>query len=416
MSLKSEFLNEIKQRGFIYQSSDIEDLDSIMQNQSITGYIGFDITSDSLHVGSLIQLMLLHWLDFYEHKAIALVGGGTTLVGDPSGKDKSRQILNIEDINKNISTIRNTFDMFINLNKKAEIVNNYDWLSGLNYIDFLREFGSKITLNKMLTFESIKNRLDREQPLSILEFNYMLLQSYDFYYLNRNYDCILQMGGSDQWGNILNGVELIRKINKKKSFGITSPLLTNSDGSKMGKTADGAVWLSEKKLSNFDFFQYWRNVEDEDVGKFLNLFTKLPLNEIKKLSSLKNKEINEAKQILAYEVTKLVRGEKQALEAQDITNNLFKTKITDSRANNISIQSIEIKNHTFSIIDAIEKLNLVNSRSEIKRLIKSNGVKINDTVYLQNDFSLSKFHESDYLKITIGKKKIGIVNIIKNKL
>ena len=416
MSLKSEFLNEIKQRGFIYQSSDIEDLDSIMQNQSITGYIGFDITSDSLHVGSLIQLMLLHWLDFYEHKAIALVGGGTTLVGDPSGKDKSRQILNIEDINKNISTIRNTFDMFINLNKKAEIVNNYDWLSGLNYIDFLREFGSKITLNKMLTFESIKNRLDREQSLSILEFNYMLLQSYDFYYLNRNYDCILQMGGSDQWGNILNGVELIRKINKKKSFGITSPLLTNSDGSKMGKTADGAVWLSEKKLSNFDFFQYWRNVEDEDVGKFLNLFTKLPLNEIKKLSSLKNKEINEAKQILAYEVTKLVRGEKQALEAQDITNNLFKTKISDSRANNISIQSIEIKNHTFSIIDAIEKLNLVNSRSEIKRLIKSNGVKINDTVYLQNDFSLSKFYDSDYLKITIGKKKIGIVNIIKNKL
>ena len=224
------------------------------------------------------------------------------------------------------------------------------------------------------------------------------------------------MGGSDQWGNILNGVELIRKINKKKSFGITSPLLTNSDGSKMGKTADGAVWLSEKKLSNFDFFQYWRNVEDEDVGKFLNLFTKLPLNEIKKLSSLKNKEINEAKQILAYEVTKLVRGEKQALEAQDITNNLFKTKISDSRANNISIQSIEIKNHTFSIIDAIEKLNLVNSRSEIKRLIKSNGVKINDTVYLQNDFSLSKFYDSDYLKITIGKKKIGIVNIIKNKL
>ena len=416
MFLKSEFLNEINQRGFIYQSSDIEDLDSIMLNQSITGYIGFDITSDSLHVGSLIQLMLLHWLDFYEHKAIALVGGGTTLVGDPSGKDKSRQILNIEDINKNISTIRNTFDMFINLNKKAEIVNNYDWLSGLNYIDFLREFGSKITLNKMLTFESIKNRLDREQPLSILEFNYMLLQSYDFYYLNRNYDCILQMGGSDQWGNILNGVELIRKINKKKSFGITSPLLTNSDGSKMGKTADGAVWLSEKKLSNFDFFQYWRNVEDEDVGKFLNLFTKLPLSEIKKLSSLKNKEINEAKQILAYEVTKLVRGEKQALEAQDITNNLFKTKISDSRANNISIQSIEIKNHTFSIIDAIEKLNLVNSRSEIKRLIKSNGVKINDTVYLQNDFSLSKFYDSDYLKITIGKKKIGIVNIIKNKL
>ena len=292
MKVKSDFINEIKSRGFIYQASDIDDLNIIMNKKTIVGYIGFDITNDSLHIGSLVQLMLLHWLDYYDHKAIALVGGGTTLVGDPSGKDSSRKILNKEDIDKNISNISKTFDKFINLKKKSIVINNYDWLSEINYINFLREIGSKVTLNKMLTFESVKNRLEREQPLSILEFNYMLLQAYDFVHLNKNYDCILQMGGSDQWGNILSGIDLIRRINNKKAFGITSPLITNSDGSKMGKTADGAIWLDEKKLSNFDFFQFWRNVDDENVEKFLYLFTKLPIAEIKKLSELKEKEIN----------------------------------------------------------------------------------------------------------------------------
>ena len=416
MALKSDFLNEINQRGFIYQNSDIDELDLIMKNNSTTGYIGFDITSDSLHVGSLIQLMLLHWLDYYGHKSIALVGGGTTLVGDPSGKDSSRKILSIEEINKNINKISNTFSKFIDLEKDGKILNNFEWLSELNYINFLRDIGSKMTLNRMLTFESIKNRLDREQPLSILEFNYMLLQSYDFFYLNKNHNCILQMGGSDQWGNILSGVDLIRRVNKNKAFGITSPLITNSDGSKMGKTADGAIWLDENKLSNFDFYQFWRNVDDQNVSKFLYLFTKLPIIEINKLSKLKNKEINEAKQILAYEVTKFVRGLEGAKEAQDIANNLFKSKISDRRVNNISVNGDDIKKGNFTVIDAIEKLNMVKSRSEIKRLLKSNAVKVNDRVFDEKDILLKNYFDFDEIKITVGKKKIGVLSIEKNKL
>ena len=412
MKLRSEFLNEINERGFIYQNIDIEDLDKIILKNKISGYIGFDITSDSLHIGSLIQLMLLYWLDYYGHQSIALVGGGTTLIGDPSGKDQTRKILSKNEIEKNINNIRNTFNSFINLKKNSLIINNYDWLSKLNYIDFLREFGSKITLNRMLTFESVKNRLDREQPLSILEFNYMLLQAYDFAHLNKNYNCILQMGGSDQWGNILSGVDLIRKINKKTAFGITSPLITNSDGSKMGKTANGAVWLNKDKISTLDFFQFWRNVDDSDVSRFLYLFTKLPLNEIKKLSLLKNQEINEAKKILAYEVTKIVRGKEDADEALEIADNVFNSNIVDKRLPNISQSKSILENDNFSILDAIEKLSLVKSRSEIKRLIKSNAVKVNDNLYNNITFSLKEFSELSEIKITIGKKKIGILKII----
>jgi len=411
MNIKSDFIKEIKQRGFIYQASEIEELDVLMKNNKITGYIGFDITSDSLHVGSLVQLMLLHWLDYYGHSSVALVGGGTTLVGDPSGKDSSRKILNKNDIDKNINKIKKIFNKFINLNSNSKIINNYDWLSKINYINFLREIGSKITLNKMLTFESIKNRLDREQPLSILEFNYMLLQAYDFYYLNKHYNCVLQMGGSDQWGNIISGIDLIKKINHKKAYGITSHLITNNDGTKMGKTADGAIWLDEKKLSNFDFFQFWRNVDDHNVSKFLYLFTKLPISEVKKLSDLKDKEINIAKQTLAFEVTKIVRGEQGANEALEIANNIFKSNKLDERLNNVSIKLKDIKNNTFSLIDAIDKLNLVKSRSEIKRLIKSNGVKVNDKIYKDISYSLNNFIENKEIKVSIGKKKIGIINI-----
>jgi len=409
MTFKSDFINEIKSRGFIYQSTDLEDLDKLMTQKPISAYIGFDITSDSLHIGSLVQLMLLHWLDYFGHNAIALVGGGTTLIGDPSGKDSSRKILQKEDIDKNISNITNTFKKFIDLNKNALIVNNYKWLSEINYIEFLRDIGSKMTLNKMLTFESVKNRLDREQPLSILEFNYMLLQAYDFYYLNKNYDCFLQMGGSDQWGNILTGIELIRKSNQTKTFGITSPLITNNDGSKMGKTADGAIWLDQNKFPNHDFFQFWRNIEDENVSKFLYLFTKLPIEEIKRLSKLKNKEINEAKEILAFEVTKFVRGKEAAKEAMEIANNIFKSNISDSRINNFKVDAKFIIDNSFSIIDAIEKLSLVSSRSEIKRLIKSKGVKINDVIYDNEDFSLDKYASVKEIKISVGKKKIGIL-------
>ena len=412
MKFKSEFLNEINERGFIYQHIEIEGLDNLMSKNKISGYIGFDITSDSLHVGSLIQLMLLHWLDFYGHQSIALIGGGTTLIGDPSGKDQTRKILSKKEINKNISNIERTFSSFINLKDNSFIINNYDWLSNLNYIDFLRDFGSRITLNKMLTFDSVKSRLDREQPLTILEFNYMLLQAYDFFYLNKNHNCALQMGGSDQWGNILSGVDLIRKINKKEAFGITSPLITNSDGSKMGKTTDGAIWLNKNKISSLDFFQFWRNVNDNDVSRFLYLFTKLPLYEIKKLSSLKDQEINDAKQILAYEVTKIVRGKEDADEALDITKNIFNSNIVDKRLPNISQNISNIKNDTFTILDAIEKLKLVNSRSEIKRLIKSDGIKINDKLYKNPNFSLKDYSNLNEIKITVGKKKIGILKII----
>ena len=287
MKLKSEFLNEIYSRGFIYQSSELESLDSLISKNKITAYIGFDITSDSLHIGSLVQLMLLNWLETYDHTPIALVGGGTTLVGDPSGKDSTRRIMSLEEINKNIKKIEQTFTQFISINKSGSIINNYDWLAKLNYVDFLRDIGSKLTLNKMLTYESVKNRLDREQPLTFLEFNYMLLQAYDFYHLRKNFNCVLQMGGSDQWGNIINGIDLIKKILKKDAYAITSPLITNSDGSKMGKTAKGAIWLDKAKLSNFEFYQFWRNVSDEKVESFLKLFTKIKFRRNKKIIKIK---------------------------------------------------------------------------------------------------------------------------------
>jgi len=412
MKYKSEFLNEIDSRGFIYQSSDTKELDLLMLTKKITAYIGFDITNDSLHVGSMVQLMLLHWLDYYGHSPIALIGGGTTLVGDPSGKNETRKILKAKDIEKNIKKIKNTFNNFINLKENSKLINNYDWLTNINYIEFLRDIGSKITINKMLSFESVKNRLDREQPLTFLEFNYMLLQSYDFYYLNTHYDCVLQMGGSDQWGNIISGIELIRKINSKKAFAITSPLITNSDGSKMGKTVDGAIWLDENKLGNYDFYQFWRNVEDSDVPKFLNFFTTLHQAEITKLSKLKGKEINDAKKILAYEVTKITRGKAQAKEAEQISTNIFTNNTLDDRISSFSIDSKNITNTSFTIIDAVEKLQLVKSRSETKRIIKSKGIKVDDENYDQNDFSLSSYALKKEIKISVGKKKIGILKII----
>jgi tyrosyl-tRNA synthetase len=411
MKFKSDFLREIHSRGFIYQSSDIESLDDLMSKKKISAYIGFDITSDSLHIGSLVQLMLLNWLDEYDHKTIALVGGGTTLVGDPSGKDSTRKIMTLSQISENINKIKKTFNQFINLKKKGSIINNYEWLGNLNYINFLRDIGSKLTINKMLTFESVKNRLDREQALTFLEFNYMLLQSYDFYHLKKNYDCVLQLGGSDQWGNIVNGIDLIRKILNEKAYALTSPLITNTDGSKMGKTAKGAIWLDENKLSNFDFYQFWRNVNDEDVDKFLKLFTKIDLKEIKKLSQLKGQETNEAKKILAFEVTKMTRGTDSAKEAEEIAYNIFNKKQIDERVAIIEVNSTQIIKNKFTILDAIEKLNLTKSRSETKRLIKSKGIKINDEIYKMEDLSLQSYSKFQNIKISVGKKNIGILKI-----
>ena len=413
MKFKSDFLQEVYSRGFIYQSSDIENLDGLMSKEKITAYIGFDITSDSLHIGSLVQLMLLHWLDEYNHKSIALIGGGTTLVGDPSGKDSSRKIITTSQISENIKKIEKTFNQFIDLNKRGSIINNYEWLANLNYISFLRDVGSKLTINKMLTYESVKNRLDREQPLTFLEFNYMLLQSYDFYHLKKNYNCVLQMGGSDQWGNIINGIDLIRKMLNEKAYALTSPLITNSDGSKMGKTAKGAIWLDESKLNNFEFYQFWRNVDDANIEKFLKLFTKLDLKEIKRLSDLKDQEINEAKKILAFEVTKMTRGIVSAMEAKDIANNIFNKNKIDDRLVTYTIQYLEVKKLNFSILDAIEKLNLSKSRSDTKRLIKSNGIKVNDNIYSSSNFSLEMYAKEAEIKISVGKKNFGILKITK---
>ena len=410
--LKSEFLNEINLRGFIYQSSEIEELDRLMNKKSVVGYIGFDPTNDSLHVGSLVQLMLLHWMQHYDHQPIALMGGGTTLIGDPSGKDKSRKILNKEEIENNISKIKSTFKYFINFKKNAKIINNYEWLANLNYISFLREIGQKITINKMLTFDSVKSRLDREQPLSFLEFNYMLLQAYDFLYLNKKFNCVLQLGGSDQWGNIVSGIDLIRKTINKKVYAITSPLITNRDGSKMGKTANGAIWLNKNKLDDFDFYQYWRNVDDLDVPRFLKLFTTLPLSEIQRLSKLQNQEINEAKKILGYEITKICRGEKSANTAHDISQNIFDNKIIDKRIKSQEIKFKDLSSNQFNIIDALESLDLVKSRSDAKRILKSKGVKIDDSIFNDNEFSLKKYaKKNSKIKISVGKKKIGIIKV-----
>lgn len=411
MKYKSDFLNEINSRGFIYQSSEIETLDLIMSKEKIVAYIGFDPTSDSLHIGSLVQLMLLNWLQTYGHKPIALMGGGTTLVGDPSGKDESRKIIQNIDIEKNILKIKSSFLKFIDLKKNGKLINNYKWLKKINYIDFLRDIGQKITVNKMMTFESVKSRLDREQPLSFLEFNYMLLQAYDYLHLNKEFNCQLQLGGSDQWGNILNGIDLIKKISNKKAFAITSPLITNSDGTKMGKTVNGAIWLEEKKLDNFKFYQFWRNISDENVSKFLKLFTKIPLKEIDKLSNLKDKEINIAKKILAYEVTKICRGGKSAKEALEISNNVFDKKISDERIICINLKADDMQKNKMTIIDALEKLNLVASRSDAKRIIKSKGVKINDVNYENSNFSLKNYSKFKQLKISVGKKKVGLIKI-----
>lgn len=413
MIFKSDFLNEISNRGFIYQSSDLEDLDTLMTSKKIVAYIGFDPTSDSLHIGSLVQLMLLNWLEYFDHKPIALMGGGTTLVGDPSGKDEARKILHQSDIENNIEKIKPSFSKFIDLNKNAKIINNYEWLSKLNYINFLREIGQKITINKMMTFDSVKSRLDREQPLSFLEFNYMLLQAYDFYHLSKEENCVLQLGGSDQWGNILSGIDLIRKISNKKTYAITTSLITNNDGSKMGKTVNGAIWLEKEKLDDYQFYQFWRNTSDDNVNKFLKLFTKLPLIEINKLSKLKDKEINEAKKILAFEVTSICRSIKSAKEAMEISENIFIKKISDDRIITIQTKHKDIENDNFNLIHALEKLKLVKSRGDAKRIIKSNGVKINDKQYSNTDFSLTDYKNLNEIKISVGKKKIGLIKIDK---
>ncbi len=406
MNFKSDFLREFKERGFFAQTTHADELDDLLGSEKVTAYIGFDCTAKSLHAGSLIQIMILRLLQKHGHKPIVLLGGGTTRIGDPSGKDEARQVLSDEKIHENLQGIRKNLEKFITFGggaSSATLVNNDDWLRHLNYIEFLSEVGRHFSVNRMLTFDSVKARLEREQPLSFLEFNYMILQAYDFFELNHKHNCRLQIGGSDQWGNIVNGVELTRRIAAAKNdknearevFGLTSPLLTTSDGKKMGKTADGAVWLDADLLSPFDYFQYFRNTHDADVGKFLRLFTDLDLEEISKLEALKDQEINKAKEILAFETTKICHGQKAADEALQKAREIFISK---------NSAAFEEKNIALGakLTDVIFEAGASESKGAAKKLIDGKGVKINGETVLDIHHA---FTQAGEFELAVGKKK-----------
>ncbi len=414
-SYKSDFLNILEARGFIHQCSDFDALDAKLMDGVQSAYIGFDATADSLHVGSLVQIMMLYWFQQSGHKPITLMGGGTTKVGDPSGKDASRKMLDEVGIEKNINGIQQIFTKYLkygNGDTDAMMVNNADWLDQLNYVDFLRDYGPHFTINRMMTFDSVKLRLEREQPLTFLEFNYMILQAYDFVELNRRFETILQMGGSDQWGNIINGVELGRRTDGAGLFALTTPLLTTASGAKMGKTADGAVWLNADKLSPYDYWQYWRNIEDDDVGRFLKLFTTLPMDEIAKLEALQGAEINETKKVLAFEATKLCHGEKAAQEAQNTAAKVFEQGSVGDDLPSITIDTARLAGG-ISVLDLFVETGLTESKGEAKRLIKGGGAKLNDNKIEDQELSASDSDLTDegYIKLSAGKKKHALVKI-----
>jgi len=383
---KSDFLNTLAERGFIHQISEPETLDLRAKAGAITAYIGFDCTAASLHVGSLLPIMMLYWLQQTGHCPIALMGGGTTRVGDPSGKDESRRVLTDATINENLKGIRAIFSKFLkfeDVGGNAVMANNADWLNKLNYIDFLRDVGRHFSVNRMLSFDSVKLRLDRQQELSFLEFNYMVLQAYDFVELNKRYACILQMGGSDQWGNIINGIDLGRRMQNAQLFALTAPLITTSSGAKMGKTAAGAVWLNADLVSPYDYWQYWRNTEDGDVARFLKLFTVLPLSEIARLSALKDSEINEAKKVLATEATALVHGRTAADQAAETARKTF-----EEGAPAGTLPTVEIENG-MGILNAAVATGAVPSTSEARRQIKSGGIRLNGAVVADEKMTLT---------------------------
>jgi tyrosyl-tRNA synthetase len=412
MNFKSNFLHEMNWRGFVAQITHPEELDSILMSQKITAYIGFDCTARSLHAGSLIQIMILRLLQKYGHRPLVLLGGGTTKIGDPSFKDEARPILGNEQILENLTGIKNTLSKFINFDSKtnsAILLNNDEWLANLNYLDFLQNIGRYFSINRMLSFDSVKLRLDREQNFSFLEFNYMILQAYDFYILHQKYNCLLQIGGSDQWGNIVNGAELIRRIavinqtkNSQPSFGMTSSLLTTADGKKMGKTLGGAIWLDENMFSAYEYFQYFRNSNDMDVIKFLKLFTDLTQEQIEQLSKLKDQEINKAKEILAFEATKICHGEERANQALKKAQEIFINKSSDSYEIKEIFLGEETLKNGIKLVDIILATNSVPSKSEAKKLIKAGGVKINNNKIIDENFIVSDLQEFD---LAVGKKR-----------
>ena len=406
---KSEFLHALRERGFIHQITDGTALDARAQSSVVSAYIGFDATADSLHIGSLVQIMLLRRLQQAGHRPIVLMGGGTTKVGDPSGRDETRQLLTEEQINANIAGIRATFARFLDFGagpSGAIMANNDDWLKGLQYIDFLRDVGRHFTINRMLTMDSVKLRLEREQPLTFLEFNYMIMQGYDFVELYKRYGCTLQMGGSDQWGNIVQGVELGRRMSDAQLFGLTSPLMTTSSGAKMGKTASGAVWLNPNRLSPYDYWQFWRNTEDGDVGRFLRLFTDLPLDEIARLEKLQDAEINVAKEILATEATRLCHGEDSAGEAAATAARAF----AGGAAEGLPTFTLNTGEPVL-IIDVAIALGMAASKSEARRLIDQGGVRLNDQTVKAATASVSAadLDSSGTARLTVGKKRHGLI-------
>ncbi len=413
--MKNTFLTEMQSRGYLNQCTDLNKLANICDKSSITAYIGFDCTANSLHVGSLLQIMVLRLLQKYGHRPIVLLGGGTTLIGDPSGKDATRKILKEKIIEQNINKIKKVFSkILVTTNKKTKpiFVNNYSWLKKLNYIKFLREIGSHFTINKMLTFDSVKLRLEREQSLSYMEFNYMILQAFDFYQLFENKKCILQIGGSDQWGNIVSGVELIRRVSKKEAFGLTTPLITLASGTKMGKTEKGAIWLNKDLFSPYDYWQFWRNTDDRDVKKFLNYFTEIDPNEIDNLIN-KEKDINKLKVILANEATKLLHGDKAAKNAEQSSRETFESGGIGADLPVIKIKEEEIKSG-IKILELLSLNKIVSSKSEGRRAIKNKGIKI-DNLALDDENKIidqNVFNNKKVIKISFGKKKHYLVKII----
>ena len=401
----NKFLTEFKKRGFFYQCTGEDDLSKLMDKEKINAYIGFDCTAESLHVGSLLQIMCLRLLQKHGHRPIVLLGGGTTRIGDPSGKDKTRTILSEDEIEKNINNIKKILKNFLDDNNpktKPIFVNNYTWLKNLNYISFLRDIGKHFTINKMLSFDSVKTRLEREQSLSYMEFNYMILQAYDFLELNKTENCILQIGGSDQWGNNVNGVDLIKRYSNNHVYGLTTPLITLASGAKMGKTESGAVWLDKKFLSPYDYWQFWRNIDDRDVLKFIKIFTDMEIDQIEKI---KNNNINELKILLANNATKMLHGEQEAKNSEETAKQTFTDNSMGENLPSLSLNEKELK-EKITIIDLIILSKLESSKSEIRRLIKGNGIRINNQVVVNEKLIVTKdlFHEN-LIKLSLGKKK-----------
>ncbi len=401
----NKFLKEFKDRGYFYQCTSETDLSNLLDKEKIKAYIGFDCTAESLHVGSLLQIMCLRLLQKNGHQPIVLLGGGTTRIGDPSGKDKTRKILDESEIEKNIKNIQNILKKFLDNDDpktKPIYVNNYTWLKDLNYISFLRDIGKHFTINRMLTFDSVKLRLEREQSLSYMEFNYMILQAYDFLELNKKENCVLQIGGSDQWGNIVNGVELIKRYSNNQTYGLTTPLITLATGAKMGKTENGAIWLDEKYLSAYDYWQFWRNVDDRDVIKFLKMFTDIDTREI---NALEGKNINELKILLANKATAMLHGEDAAQNSEQAAKEAFSGNSLGSNLPSVKIETKQLDNNV-NIIDLIILSKAENSKSEIRRLIKGKAIKINDVLVPDEKFIINqKLFRENYLKLSIGKKR-----------